>query len=196
MDGQGQKNGEDGGPAHRPAPHPGGPAPRCCAHCHRRHPEPGRDPLPGTIIQLRMHAKKPGGKVQPTPLGPAAPGVVPWAVRRPPLALGRVYGTSKERRLPCRLPRPRVQEQFPGWAVRRHRLTPVGKMAWWVERVAPVWVSGAAHYRQRKARSRLARTIVIHEQRTRFRSSGEDAVRRKCRAKNPPLVCLIRRRDK
>ncbi len=145
-----------------------------------------------------MHTEEPGNKVQPTPLGPAAAGVAPWAVRRPQHALGGVYGGSKKRRPPCRLPRPRIQQQFPGRAVRRHGLAPVGEMAWWVERVAPVWVSGAAHHRQRKTRSRLARTIVIHEQRAPLRPwgpcPGQDAARRKYRSKPPILVCLIRRR--
>ena len=158
--------------------------------------EPGRDPLPGTLIQLRMHTKEPGDKVQPTPLGPAAADIVPWAVRRPSLALGRVYGTSEERRLPHGLSRLAIQEQLSGRAVRRHGLPPVGKMTWWVQRVAPLRVRRTAHHRQRKTRTRLARTIVIHKQRTRLGPSGEDASRRKYRAKNPLLVCLIRRRDK
>ena len=196
LDGQGQEYGEDGGPAHRPVPRPGGPTPRCRAHRHGRHPEPGRDPLPHAFIELGMNPKEPSGKLHPAPLGPAAPGIVPWAVRRPTHAPGRVYGTSKECRLPHGLSRLAIQEQLPGRAVRRHGLAPVRKMTWWVQRVAPLRVNRAAHHRQRKTRPRLARTIVIHEQRTRFRPSGEDAVRRKYRAKNPLLVCLIRRRDK
>lgn len=126
--------------------------------------------------------------------GPYRP-FVARAVRRPTHAPGRVYGTSKECRLPHRLPRPTVQEQFPRRAVGRHRLTAVGEMPRWVQRVAPLRVRRAAHRRQRKTRTRLARTIVIDGHRARPRPSAEHAARRQHRPENPILVRLVRRRD-
>jgi len=192
LDGQGQEYGEDGGPAHRPVPRP---APRCRADRHGRHPEPGRDPFPSALIEPGMHSKEPGGKLQTAPLRPAPPAVVPRAVRRPPLAPGPVHGGAEKRVLPRRPSRLPVQEQRSRWAAGRHRLTPVGEMPRWVERVAAMQMHRTAHHCQRETRTGLARTIVIDEQRAPLRTCGKGAARRKYRSKPPILVCLIRRRD-
>jgi hypothetical protein len=185
---QHQEHGQEGDSLHRPAHSP---TPPLVLEPHQRHPQSGRDPLPGALILLGMHPQEPAGEVQPPTLGPPPPRIVPRTVGRPPLPRSRVLSSTKQRRLPQGLTRRRVHLELPRRAIRRQSLAAVREMARRIERVAPARMIPAPHHLHRKARSRLAMTNVMDVQPARPRAPGKGTPHRQHRPKPALLVGLV-----